>query len=65
MNMIISYKIILYLIITPLVAYSVDSLNINAIFKKNSVLKARFLYFLIVVSLSYLVVGFLDDIFTY
>lgn len=63
--MIISYKIILYLLITPLVAYSLDSLNINMIFKKNSVLKARLMYFFLTISLSYLVIGFLSDIFTY
>ena len=63
--MLISYKVILYVIVGPLVFYSVDSLNINMIFKKNSVLKARLLYFFLTVSISYLVIEFLSDIFTY
>ena len=63
--MLINYKIILYIIIGPLVFYSLDSLNINMIFKKNSVIKAKLLYFFLTISLSYLVIEFLSDIFTY
>ena len=63
--MLISYKIILYIFMLPMVLYSLDSLNINMIFKKNSELKARLLYFFVTISLTYLVVSFLTDVFTF
>ncbi len=56
-------KIVLYLMIIPLVVYSMDSVNINGIFKKgkSNYYQARVMYILLVVSISYLVVNFIND----
>ena len=48
-------KFIIYLIITPLCIFAVDSINMNNLFKKNKVFQARILYILFVFALSYLV----------
>ena len=57
-------KFFLYLVVTILVIWSMDSLNINGIFKKNKVIQARILYFFLGISLIYLVTNFLMDLFT-
>ena len=57
-------KFFLYIVVTILVIWSMDSLNINGIFKKNKVVQARILYFFIGISLIYLVTNFLMDLFT-
>ena len=57
-------KYFLYVVVTILVIWSMDSLNINGIFKKNKVVQARILYFFIGISLIYLVTNFLMDLFT-
>ena len=57
-------KFFLYLVITILVIWAMDSLNINGIFKKNKVFQARLLYFFLGISLIYLVTNFLMDLFT-
>lgn len=54
-------KFIIYLIVMPLVIYTMDSVNMSAIFKKNKVYQARIFYILLVFALSYLVVNFLYD----
>ena len=56
-------KIILYLMIIPVVVYSLDSVNINGIFKKgkSNYYQARIMYMLLVMSISYLVVNFIND----
>ena len=54
-------KIILYVLIFPLVIWSLDSININGIFKKNKEYQARIFYILLIFSLSYLVVNFLSE----
>lgn len=56
-------KLILYILVLPIVVFSMDSVNLNAIFKKNKdcYYRARVMYMLIVVSLSYLIVGFIND----
>ena len=56
-------KFILYLLIIPIVVWSMDSVNINGIFKKgeSNYYQARVIYMMIVVSLSYLVVNFIND----
>lgn len=54
-------KFVIYLIVMPLVIYTMDSINISAIFKKNKVNQARIFYILLVFGLSYLVVNFLYD----
>ena len=63
--MLLNYKAIVYIIIVPMIFYSLDSLNINMIFKKNSENKSRFLYLFLALALSYLVVGFIYDFFAY
>lgn len=54
-------KFVIYLIVMPLVIYTIDSVNISVIFKKNKVYQARIFYILLVFGLSYLVVNFLYD----
>lgn len=56
-------KFILYLLVIPIVVWSMDSVNINGIFKKgqSDYYQARVMYMIIVASLSYLVVNFVND----
>lgn len=56
-------KFILYLLIIPIIVWSMDSVNINGIFKKgdSNYYQARVMYMIIIVSLSYLVVNFVND----
>ena len=57
-------KFFLYVLVTILVIWSLDSVNINQIFKKNKIVQARVFYFLLGLSMIYLVTNFLYDIFT-
>lgn len=57
-------KFFVYILVTLLVIYAMDSININGIFKKNKVPQARLFYFLLGVSLIYLVTNFIMDLFT-
>ncbi|MBE6157653.1 MAG: DUF1146 domain-containing protein [Firmicutes bacterium] len=57
-------KLLLYILVTMLVIWAMDSVNINQIFKKNKILQARIFYFLLGISLIYLVTNFLIDLFT-
>lgn len=57
-------KFFLYIISTILVVWSMDSVNINKIFKKNKVFQARIFYFLLGISMVYLVTNFFMDLFT-
>ena len=56
-------KLILYILVIPLVVFSMDSVNINGIFKKgqSNYYQARLIYLFIIISLSYLVVSFIAD----
>lgn len=56
-------KFVLYLLVIPIVVWSMDSVNINGIFKRgqSDYYQARVMYMIIVVSLSYLVVNFIND----
>ena len=56
-------KLILYVLIIPIVVFSMDSLDINRIFKKgqSNYYQARVFYMLLVMVLSYLVVNFIND----
>ena len=56
-------KTILYLVITPLVIWALDSINITNVFKKNRYYQARALYLILSLSLSYLTVNFIYDFF--
>lgn len=58
-------KTILYIVIVPLSIWALESLNISSMFKKNRYYQARLLYLMCSLSLSYLVVNFLYDFFTY
>ena len=53
------HKTILYILI--IVIWSVDSINLNNIFKKNHPYQARVVYILIIFSLTYLTTNFIID----
>jgi len=58
-------KVILYIVIVPLTIYILEGININSIFKKNRNIQACLFYLFSVICISYLVVNFLYDFFTY
>ncbi len=57
------FKIILYVIIIPVVVWSMDSINLNSIFKKgqSNYYQARVFYMLLVIVISFIVVNFIND----
>lgn len=57
-------KLILYILVSILVIWSLESVNINLIFKKNRYYQARIFYFLLAASLIYLATNFFWDLFT-
>lgn len=57
-------KFFIYILSAVLVIWSMDSVNINKIFKKNKEPQARLFYFLLGISLIYLVTNFFMDLFT-
>ncbi len=58
-----SEKFVLYILVSVVVIWSMDSLNINGIFKKKRVTQARLLYFFITVSIIYMVTNFFYDLY--
>jgi len=56
-------KLIVYIIVTPIVVYAMDSLNINGMFKKNRNIQANIMYILIAFCLIYLITNMIADIF--
>lgn len=56
-------KFLVYLFSTIIVIWSMDAVNINKIFKKNKIIQARIFYFLLGISLIYLVANFFMDLF--
>ncbi len=58
-----SVKVIIYIIVSIIVIWALDSININKIFKKNKELQARIFYFLLAISLIQLVTNFIWDFF--
>ncbi len=60
-----SVKVILYVVVTPIVIWALDGIDMNRIFKKNRISQAITVNVLFVLSLSYLVVNFLYDFFVY
>lgn len=56
-------KLLLYAFVTVVVIWAMDAVNINQIFKKNHIIQARVFYFLLGLSLIYLVTNFLMDLF--
>ena len=64
MRIVMSAKYFIYILVGILVIWSFDSLNINSLFKKNRVPQARVLYFMLALSMTYLVTNFIWDFFT-
>ena len=58
-----SVKFFLYIIVTILVIWALDSVNINHIFKKNRVVQARVFYLLLAFALIQLITSFIYDFY--
>ena len=58
-----SAKAVIYVIVSIIVIWSFESVNINAIFRKNKVWQARLFYFLLALSMIYLVTNFIYDLY--
>ena len=56
-------KFFIYIFSTILVIWSMESVNISKIFKKNRVVQARVFYFLLGISMIYLVSNFFIDLY--
>lgn len=56
-------KFFLYIFVIIMVMWALESININNIFKKNRIYQARLFYFLLGLSLTYLVTNFIYDVF--
>ena len=54
-------KFILYVLVSIITFWAMDGININEFFKKGQVIKARVMYFLILLSIIYLVTNFMYD----
>lgn len=54
-------KAVLYILVSALVIWCLESININQIFKKNRVIQAKIMYMLIAISIIYPVTNFLWD----
>lgn len=58
-----TFKFILYFAVTIIVIWTMDTININVLFKKNvNPLQAKIFYFLLGISMVYLVTNFFLDI---
>lgn len=57
-------KFFVYIFSSILVVWSIEAVNINQIFKKNRPLKSTTFYFLLGISLIYLVTNFIMDLYT-
>lgn len=58
-----TFKYILYFVVTILVIWTMDTININQIFKKNAnPIQARLFYFFVGLSMIYLVTNFIYDL---
>ena len=56
-------KLILYIIVGFFVIWSMDSININQIFKKNKITQAKLFYFFLTISIVYLSTNFIYDLY--
>lgn len=54
-------KYLVYVFSTILVVWAMDCLNINGIFKKNRVMQARVMYFIIALCIIYIISHLLFD----
>jgi len=58
-----SVKTIIYFLVSILVIWTLDCININKIFKKNRIIQARIFYLLLAFSIIYLITNFIWDFF--
>ena len=58
-----SAKFFLYLFSTILVVFSIDSVNITAIFKKNRVFQAKIFYFILALCMIEVLTSFFYNLF--
>ena len=54
-------KFAVYILSAIIVVFSLDAVNINAIFKKNKVIQARVFYLVLIFIFTYLLGSFLYD----
>ena len=54
-------KFAVYILSAIIVLFSIDSVNLNVIFKKNKVIQARVFYLVLIFVLTYLLGSFLYD----
>ena len=54
-------KFAVYIVTAIIVLFSLDAVNINAIFKKNKVIQARVFYLVLIFVFTYLLGSFLYD----
>ena len=54
-------KFAIYILAAIIVVYSIDAVNINAIFKKNKIVQARVFYLVLILSFTYLLGSFLYE----
>ena len=59
----VNIKSILYMLILPFTIWAIGGLDLNRFFKQSKIYQARFIYLMLAVSMSYLVVNFLYDFF--
>lgn len=59
-----SVKAFLYIISTVLVIWSIDSVNINKIFKTNRDIQAKIFYFILALCLIELLTNFMYNVFS-
>ncbi len=57
-------KYFLYIFVIMLTIWSMDSININTIFKKNRRYQALTFYLLLILGIAYLVTNFIIDVTT-
>ena len=62
-DLLMSAKAFIYVLVSIIVIWSFESVNINAIFRKNKVWQARIFYFLLALSMIYLVTNFIYDLY--
>ena len=54
-------KFLVYILSLVIVIWSMDSVNLNVIYKKNKVIQARVFYIVLLLVLTYLLANFLYD----
>ena len=60
-----TFKFILYFAVTIIVIWTMDTININTLFKKNvNPVQAKIFYVLLGISMIYLVTNFIFDLIT-